>query len=142
MEKVDRQNDSVPISSHEHGFSRRMRLISSRRFDEVYRAGEKRQTGPLTLHALPNDLDHLRLGLSVPRHVGNAVKRNRIKRLLREAFRLMQSDLPLGYDLVITVRNHEPLSLAEYQSVLSKTSRSLHLAWSRKQEKPVSKKPR
>lgn len=119
-----------------------MRLISSREFDEVYRAGEKRHTGPLMVHARPNDLDHPRLGLSVPRQVGNAAKRNRIKRLLREAFRLMQSDLPLGYDLVITVRSHEPLSLAEYQSMLSKTSRSLHLAWSRKQEKPSSKTPR
>ncbi len=54
----------------------------------------------------------------------------------------MQSDLPLGYDLVITVRNHEPLSLAEYQSILSKTSRSLHQAWSRKQDKPATKKLR
>lgn len=142
MENADRQNDSAPTPSRGHGFSRRMRLVFSRQFDEVYLNGKKRLTGPFMVHALPNDLDHPRLGLSVPRQVGNAARRNRIKRLLREAFRLMQSDLPHGYDLVITVRNHEPLSLAEYQSILSKSSRSLHLEWSRKQEKPASKKPR
>lgn len=142
MENPDRQNDSAPIPPRGHGFSRRMRLVSSRQFDEVYLNGKKRLTEPFMVHALPNDLDHPRLGLSVPRQVGNAARRNRIKRLLREAFRLMQSDLPHGYDLVITVRTHEPRSLAEYQSILSKTARSLHLAWSRKQAKPASKTPR
>lgn len=140
MTSADCQNDSVSNSSQGHGFSRRMRLATSRQFDEVYHSGQKRLTEPLMVHALPNNLDHSRLGLSVSRQVGNAARRNRIKRLLREAFRLMQSDLPGGYDLVITVRKHEPLSLAEYQKILSRTLRSLHLAWTQRLKKTASKK--
>lgn len=56
-----------------------------------------------------NGLPHARLGLSVSRKVGNAVFRNRWKRLLREAFRLMRDRLPVGLDLVIVPRqNVEP----------------------------------
>ena len=82
--------------------------------------------GPLTIYGRANDLAHARLGLSVSRHVGTAVRRNRIKRLIREAFRLMQHDLPRGYDLVVVVRRHEPLILAEYQKVMSALVMKVH----------------
>ena len=66
------------------------------------------------------------LGLSVAARVGTAPRRNRIKRLLREAFRLMQHDFPRPYDLVIVVRPHEPLILAEYQRILRALMVKLH----------------
>jgi ribonuclease P protein component len=52
----------------------------------------------------PNGLPHPRLGLSVSRRVGGAVLRNRWKRLIREAFRISQHQLPQGVDLVVIPR--------------------------------------
>ena len=75
---------------------------------------------------MPTDKPSPRFGLSVPRRVGAAPRRNRIKRLLRESFRLMQHDFPRPYDLVIVVRPHEPMILAEYQRALSQLMLKLH----------------
>src|SRR5688500_14491592 len=97
--------------------SRHLRLPSE--FESVYGAKVRESRGPLTLYVRPNDLGHPRMGMSVSRKVGTAVRRNRIRRLLREAFRLLQHDLPTGYDLVVVVRPHEPLMLAEYQRLLT-----------------------
>ncbi len=100
-------------------FPKTHRIRSRLEFKAVFDSGVKVSKGSLVLFALANNLNHPRLGLSVSRRVGIAVKRNRIKRLLRESFRLMQHDLPKGYDLVIVVRPHAPMMLAEYQRLLS-----------------------
>jgi ribonuclease P protein component len=57
-----------------------------------------------TLFGLPNDLDYCRLGLTVPRKVGGAVRRNRVKRLLREVFRHNRTRLEPRMDLVVNAR--------------------------------------
>ena len=57
----------------------------------------------LVVYAAPNDVGHARLGLTVSRKVGSAVCRNRWKRLLREAFRLSQQELP-ALDLICIPR--------------------------------------
>ncbi|HZN69115.1 MAG TPA: ribonuclease P protein component [Tepidisphaeraceae bacterium] len=110
--------------------SRRMRLPAE--FSAVYEARVRESRGPLTVYARPNDLPHPRLGLSVSRKVGTAVRRNRIKRLVRESFRLLQHDLPQGYDLLVVVRPHEPLLLADYQKLLSAMLVKLHNTWTRR----------
>jgi len=115
-----------------HTFPRTHRLRSKLDFSAVFDAGIRQSRGPLTVLARPNDLPHPRLGLSLSRRVGNAVRRNRIKRLLREAFRLMQHDLPRGYDIVVIVRPHEPLILAEYQRLLSALVVKLHQEWEKR----------
>jgi ribonuclease P protein component len=115
-----------------NAFPKSHHLRLPREFDTVYAAKTRESRGPLTVYALPNDLGHPRLGMSVSRKVGIAVRRNRIRRLLREAFRLMQHDFPRGYDLVIVVRPHEPLILADYQKALSGTVTKLHQVWSRR----------
>jgi ribonuclease P protein component len=115
-------------------YSRKHRLQHALQFDAVYAAKTRESRGPLTLFALPNKLDHPRLGLSVGRKVGIAPKRNRIKRLLREAFRLLQHDLPRGYDMVINVRPHEVALLADYQRMLSAAMVNLHRKWEEKKE--------
>ena len=101
-------------------------------FTAVYDAKLKKNLGPLTLFSRPNDLGHPRLGLSVPRRVGSAPTRNKIKRYLREAFRLSQHDWPLGYDIIVVVRPHKPATLADYQRLLFSAIRSLHLEWQRR----------
>jgi ribonuclease P protein component len=60
--------------------------------------------GAMIVFGRPNGLGCPRLGLAVGRVVGGAVQRNRVKRLLREAFRLEQHALPAGLDFVVSVR--------------------------------------
>jgi ribonuclease P protein component len=117
-------------SPRTYAYSSKYRLQHALQFQAVYAAKVRESRGPLTVFALPNDLGHPRLGLSVGRKVGIAPRRNRVKRLLREAFRLMQHDLPRGYDVVINVRPHEAATLADYQRMLSAALVKLHRKWS------------
>lgn len=117
-------------------FPRRLRLTHAREFDAVYKAKVQRQRGPLTLYALPNSLTYSRLGLSVGKRIGGAVARNRLKRLLREAFRLTQRGLPVGasggYDLILIPRPHHRLSLDDYKQLLLELAAAAHRDWERK----------
>jgi ribonuclease P protein component len=106
-------------------------------FQAVYESKTRESRGPLTVYGMPNALGHPRLGMSVSRKVGNAVRRNRIRRLIREAFRLLQHDLPRGYDWVVVVRPHEPLILAEYQKLLQAMLVRLHNTWSKRTPPPA-----
>jgi CIC family chloride channel protein len=110
-----------------------------------YDAGVSVNVGPLRIHGLPNDLGHPRLGLAVSRRVGNAVVRNRNKRMLREAFRLSQHDLPkdpAAYDLVVSVRPHESLPLDDYRNLLLDAAKRLEGIWNRRRSKsPTSPSP-
>jgi len=106
----------------------------------VFEGQVRRSAGPIVAFALPNGLAHLRMGLSVPRRVGTAPRRNRIKRLLREAYRTQRQDLPVGYDLVLVVRPHVPLALVEYQTMLVGLIRKLDEYW-QKNPIPQSSQP-
>ena len=110
------------------------RLRLPREFSAVYEGKTRESRGPLTVYALPNELGYPRLGMSVSRKVGTAVRRNRIRRLIRESFRLLQHDFPPGYDLVVVVRPHEPLILAEYQKLLMGLLVRLHGTWQRRSQ--------
>jgi ribonuclease P protein component len=70
-----------------------------------------------------------RIGLSVPGRVGTNVKRNRIKRLIREAFRLNRAALPTGFDFVIGVHPHEEKTVEEYAGMLASAAESLAKTW-------------
>jgi ribonuclease P protein component len=113
-------------------YPKRVRLGGRLAFGHVRTAGIKDARGPLAVWAVPNTMGYSRLGISIGRHCGNAVRRNRVKRLLREAFRLLQPDFPAGYDWVITVRPHEPLDLGEYQKILSSAATQLHATFLRR----------
>ncbi len=94
------------------------RLRGRQAFDAVFSQGGRQQAGPLLIRLRKNDLDYLRLGLSVGRRIGNAVTRHRVKRYLREAYRLQRHDLPVGYDVMVSVRPHPPANLKDYQDWL------------------------
>jgi ribonuclease P protein component len=88
---------------------RRRRLSRSAEFERVYRQGRSKGNRFLVLYAFPRDEDAAaddgpRLGLSVSRRVGGAVERNRVKRVLREAFWAEAERLPAGSDYVVVAR--------------------------------------
>jgi ribonuclease P protein component len=116
-----------------YAFPKSHRIRSRSEFSAVFQDRVKAARGPLIAYARPNNLPHARLGISISRSVGTAPRRNRIKRLIRESFRLHQHDWPNGYDMVIVVRPHEPLILAEYQKLLTALMLKLHSTWQTKQ---------
>jgi len=90
---------------------RRQRLSRSRDFDSVYRQGRSTSTRFLVLYWFPREEPDAepRLGLAVPKSVGGAVVRNRVKRQLRETWRELGDRVRPGFDYVLVARE----SLAE-----------------------------
>jgi ribonuclease P protein component len=84
-------------------FSKDKRLISSRQFKSVLDRGQRLSNGILTLYIAKNEFNYARLGVSVSKSFGGAVLRNRLKRLLREAFRQSQDVIPAGFDYFLMI---------------------------------------
>ena len=102
---------------------KRGRLSRSGDFDRVYREGRSHSNRYFVLYAFPREADDaepagdeeleaLRLGLSVSRKVGGAVERNAVKRAIREAFWALSEGLPQQFDFVIVAR-HDAAGLVE-----------------------------
>ncbi|MDK9705901.1 MAG: ribonuclease P protein component [Desulforhopalus sp.] len=73
-------------------------------FEHVYSRGKRLHGDGFTLICSPNTLGASRLGISVHRNIRGAVKRNRLKRIIRESFRLWREQYPGGFDIVFAVR--------------------------------------
>ncbi|MFT4045112.1 MAG: ribonuclease P protein component [Solimonas sp.] len=85
-------------------FPRRARLLKPAEFKSVFERGFRIHEKGLTAVAAPNTVGHARLGLAVSKKaVALSVERNRIKRQIRESFRLNQQRLPAS-DLVVLVK--------------------------------------
>ncbi len=83
-------------------FSLRRHRLYRRDFERVYRTGSRARGARMTVAVCPNQLDRSRLGLSIGKRVWkSAVKRNRVRRVFREAFRLALPELPSGLDVVL-----------------------------------------
>jgi ribonuclease P protein component len=109
------EREAASVSLREAGalaarVNRRHRLSRSRDFEAVYRHGRSVSTRFLVLYWFPRNDEAIaaeavaRLGLAVPKAVGTAVVRNRIKRRLREVFSERSSGLPPDHDYVLVVR--------------------------------------
>lgn len=112
----------VPSGSAASRRTKRGRLSRSAEFERVYRQGRSHGNRHFVLHAFPRDRSAgevppgPRLGVSVSRKVGGAVDRNRVKRLLREAFREESSRLPDDLDVVVVARP-DALDLVEREGL-------------------------
>lgn len=104
---------SFRFRPHEH-------LRRPQDFRRVYERRRSVSDTWLLIYACDNGLPHSRLGLSVSRKVGNAVYRNRLRRLYREAFRLTRHQLPTGLDLVLIPRGAKEPSLDELKRSLQR----------------------
>jgi len=82
---------------------KKRRLVSNRQFKAILDHGRRAGNSLLTLYAAENDRDYPRLGISVGKSSGIAVVRNRLKRLLREAFRQNQDRIPQSFDYLLMI---------------------------------------
>ncbi|MFC1883549.1 ribonuclease P protein component [Thermodesulfobacteriota bacterium] len=80
------------------------RLLKRADFVNLNRSGKRHYTHHFIVIYKNNGLGFARLGVTVGKKIGNAVKRNRIKRLIREYFRLNKSSFPKGFDFAIIAR--------------------------------------
>jgi ribonuclease P protein component len=74
-------------------------------FDAVYKKGRSVGDKYVVVFYLKNGLDHNRTGFLASKKVGNSVKRNRARRLIRESYRHIKDIIPCGYDIIIIARN-------------------------------------
>ena len=101
-------------------------------FQKVYQQGKRFEGVLMTAFILPNHLSHDRFGVTASRKaLGNAVQRNRAKRLLRETFRLKRSSLTgllQKYDWVINAKRRLPsfkvsAAMEEFESLVLRIAR-------------------
>jgi ribonuclease P protein component len=107
-------------------------LRGSKDFQKVYRTGKRYEGVLMTAFVLPNNLSHNRFGVTASRKaLGNAVQRNRAKRLLKETFRLKRSSLQgllQTYDWVINAKRRLPsfkvtAAIEDFESLVSRVAK-------------------
>ena len=94
----------MPAAMTGAGLTRQERISGDARFERIRREGARAGDDVLFVRALANDLGLVRLGLAVGRQSGNSVRRTRLRRVIREAFRLNKGRLPAGLDLLVAPR--------------------------------------
>ncbi len=85
-------------------FPKKQRLLKRKDFVNLNQRGRRIYSKNFLILLKKNNLTFSRLGITVTKKIGKAVRRNRIKRLIREFFRLNKSRLPKGYDICIIAR--------------------------------------
>ena len=92
---------------NEFSFTKESRLTREADFERVYAKGKRLRGDTLMLVCLANARGCSRLGVSVGKKFGDAVARNRIKRVFREVFRIHRAELAKQYDIIMIPRNGE-----------------------------------
>ena len=80
-------------------------IKDNKSFQRCYRSGRYAVCGYVCAYFYPNGTPFNRLGITAGKKLGNAVCRNRVKRIVRAAYRLCETDFPMGYDIVFVGRN-------------------------------------
>lgn len=79
-------------------------LTLNRDFVRIYKRGKSFVTPSIVLYVFKNKLEVNRLGITTGKKIGKAVKRNRARRIIREAYRALEPNTKAGYDLVFVAR--------------------------------------
>jgi ribonuclease P protein component len=133
--------DDVTAAPRDESFPRSHRLTREAQFRLLLARGFRHSTPHLVVHLLVNELGHSRLGLTVPRKVGNAVVRNRVRRRLREAFRRGWQFLLADHPADIMVRAVPPAGDATH-ACLEREGAAAIAAWRRSGFREGSRRPR
>lgn len=114
-------DESIPTpvsSSRGYKFPLWRRIRSSADFERIYTLKQRVSDQCLLIFASLNELGYTRIGLSVSRKHGNSVARHRLRRLLKEAFRLSQHDIPAGLDLILIPQKTESVDVNDFRESL------------------------
>jgi ribonuclease P protein component len=109
----------------DYSFPKSAKLRKSAEFRHIYDGQVRAGDGHLLIFASWNDLGEARCGLSVSKKHGNAVRRGRLKRLMREAFRHARHELPVGVDLILIPRQNSGATVDDYKHSLKGICRRL-----------------
>ena len=104
---IHKQNNERRVfvnHSMNYRFTKSEHLTKKREFERVFNEGKVIKNEFFVLYVIPNDFTHSRIGLVVSKKVGNAVRRNRAKRLLREVYRLNKHLLTVHVDITAIPR--------------------------------------
>jgi len=121
---------------------KRKKILHNDEFKAVLSCHRKSYEDGLTLYVAENNVGHPRLGISVGKASGNAVTRNRLKRLIREVFRQNQHQIPQNLDYVIIIPSKQKSDKIKYKNELLKeiTFEKIQSSFLRLIETIVSKK--
>ena len=117
-------------------FRRQNRVRKPKEFAAVFGKGRTFVTPVLIFRLLPTDLEESRLGLAVSRKVGKAVKRNKVRRRIREGFRLKQATFPRSFDIVVSPRKGVlEFTFEDYLAAYDMLIRKMH-HWGKPKKRP------
>ena len=114
------------MAQKQFGLARRQRIRSRTDFDRVFREGRRLSEDEVLARYVPNGRPFTRMAVAVPGRLGNAAKRNRTRRTLKEAYRLHQHEMPPGIDIIfLPGRAWKSPPLGELEAAMKKIAARL-----------------
>lgn len=92
-------------------------IKNNREFQYIYRRGRYAVSKALTVYMLPNNMQVNRIGITASKHYGKSVKRNRIRRLIKESYRAIHDNLKIGYDFIIVARKTNKDDIPDFHKI-------------------------